>query len=443
MSEQLMGSARRITRRQFLHGGGGVAAVALVAACTPQAPQPVPKQSGPAKIAFAWPFGPGQALQSELAKRFMEQHKAIEVEVEVIPQMQYVPKMTTAFSAGSAPDALATSPAWLSQFAAAGWLENVEEPLKSSGLDKEVLPVAMAQARLYRNTAFMVGCVVDTHPLYYNKQHFADAGLSAPPATTDEFAAHARKLTDASKNRFGYYQWANGANCFQHWSTWMLAHGGIGANNTLFDADKKCVFAGPKHVEGMDHWLALYRDAKVSPPASVTSTAQDGTNAFNAGQIGMVMGFLGGIGQFSKSIGADKFGVALPPAGPAGQFFHYGVNGYAISAQSKHKAAAWEYVRFLMSPEVNEQLNKEWGAIPAHSKALNAEWLSGPHFQAPKQMVQKVDALVHTPRQLPEWAKFFESHAPEQTQKGLLGQQTAQQFATSVSEFLNSAMKAG
>jgi hypothetical protein len=74
---------------------------------------------------------------------------------------------------------------------------------------------------------------------------------------------------------------------------------------------------------------------------------------------------------------------------------------------------------------------------------LSAEYLKSPLFEAPKAMVQMTEAFVHTPRQLSDWAKFFETYGPEQIQKAMLGQQTAQQFATNVSDYLNAALAKG
>ncbi|MGH2377293.1 MAG: ABC transporter substrate-binding protein [Candidatus Limnocylindria bacterium] len=394
-----------------------------------------------AKIRYAWPFAATTpAFQEELAKRFNEQSKTTEVEVEIIPQAQVVAKLTAAFSSGAGPDVLAMSPAWLTQFAAGGWLENMEEGLRSSGLEKDLLPVALAQGRMYKDTAYMIGSILDVYPLYYNKQIFADAGIAAPPATLDEFEEVARKLTDASKNRFGYYLLGGPTWSYQQWSTWSLNTAGIGVKNTLYDANKKSIVNSPQQVAGFERWAEMYRTAKVSPPASATATFQDASNAFSAGQIGMVMGFLGYTAAFTKSLGADKFGVAVTPAGPAGQFFHYGCNGFCIGAQSKNKDAAWEFVQYLLSAEVNELVNKEWGAIPTHRTALNAAYLKTPHFEAPTAMAQKDTAHVHTPRQLPEWARFFEKFAPEQIQKALLGQQTAQQSLDEMAKYLDDAM---
>ena len=68
------------------------------------------RAQGRTKVTFAWPFAvTSQAFQEELARRFMDAHKSIEVEVQIIPQTQAVPKLTAAFTGGAAPDCLALS----------------------------------------------------------------------------------------------------------------------------------------------------------------------------------------------------------------------------------------------------------------------------------------------------------------------------------------------
>jgi multiple sugar transport system substrate-binding protein len=452
--------SKTLTRREFLKAAAAGAALTatggILAGCAPpatpapaqpatEAPQQLATQApaqtgGKVKLVYVWPFAAAQPVQEEIVKRFNDESQTIEVELQIIPQEQVLAKLTTAFSGGAGPDCLAMSPAWLSNFAAAGWLENLDDWLVSTGLDKEILPIALIQGKMYKNIAYMAGCVVDTYPLFYNKDLFAEAGLSAPPATIDEFHEYANKLTDVANNQYGYFQLGGPQWSFQQWSLWMIAHGGLGVDNTMYDEDKKCVLRRPEAVQGLERWLALYREDKVSPEASVSATFNDAANAFNAGQIGMAFGFLGYITNFRNGLGADKFGVAPLPSGPAGELVHYGCNGFCIGSASQNKEAAREFLQYLLTPEINGWLNREWGAIPSIQKALNEEYLQDPHFEAPKAMVQKVDALVHTPRQLADWGTYFQNFSVEEIQKALLGQQTAQDFADHNSDFLEEAL---
>ena len=209
----------------------------------------------------------------------------------------------------------------------------------------------------------------------------------------------------------------------------MVNHGGLGVNNTLFDAQGKCVLDGPRHVQGLEKWLALYQVDKVSPPASATATFQDQTNAFNANQLAMAMGWGGYLTVLAQGVGEENLGIAMPPIGPAGQYFYYGGNGFAVNAASKNKDAAWEFIRYMLKPEHNARWNQQYGAIPAVQAAWTADWLKAPKYQAPLEMLRRTTALVNNPRYLPGYGSFQVQFASEQIQKTLLGRQSAQEHA--------------
>ena len=418
-----------ISRRDFLK-----VAAAGTGALLPKGARA--QTGGKVKISFLWPFVYAQPAQSELVAQFNAQSKTIEVEDQIIPQTQVLPKLTVAFSGGTAPDVLAVPGSLYAQFAASGWLENLEARWKETEFDKDLLPPAIKVARLYNNTAYGVCYVIALYAMYYNKEHFKEANLPGPPKTLDEFRDYARKLTNPSRNRYGYYLLGGSGWAFQQWSTWMIATGGLGVNNTFFDANNRCVLDSPKHVAGVERWLELYRTDKVSPPASATGTFNDAANAFNAGQVSLVFGWLPYIATLAKGIGPDKFEVAIPPAGEAGQFIHFGGGDvFAISSQSKNKDAAWEFIKFLMLAKNISEINKE-APMPANVNVYGEKWMDNPHLAVPKQMVRMTANLALDPVYVPDYATFNINYSPEQIQKALLGQQTAQQFATNVAKFL-------
>jgi multiple sugar transport system substrate-binding protein len=342
-----MADQHQAIRRTVLRGLGAAAAMPVVGT------SPARAQAGPAKIAFGWPFANGAQGVEELAKRFSEEKKSIQVEVQVIPQAQVIPRLTTAFAGGQAPDCMGMSDAWLVQFATPGWLENLEGELNSSGLDKQIVPASMQLARLVKGQAHYVGFIVEPYAVYYNRKLFAEAGVSAAPKDIDEFRKVAAKLTDASKNRYGYYVLGGSGWQFQQWSGFVMNYGGLGVDNTFYDAQGNAVIDGPRYAQGLQQWLDLYQKDKVSPAASATATFQDQTNAFNAQQVAIVMGWGAYLTTLPQGIGENNVGTAMPPAGPAGQFSFYGGNGYAINAASKNKEACWEFIRFMLKRENN------------------------------------------------------------------------------------------
>lgn len=417
----------RITRRALLAAGAG----ALVL------PGGARAQAQPARITFVWPFAGGERGMQQLVNRFNEQTRAIQVEMQIVPQVQAIPRLTTAFTGGAGPDCLAMSDSWLSQFAGGGWLENLDPLLVGTGIEQEIVPGSMQIARMLGGRAFYVGYMVEAYSLYWNRRLFQEAGLAEPPATTDAFRETAMKLTDARRNRFGYYALGGSGWQFQQWSTWMLNHGGAGVDRTMFDAEGRSVLAGSRHIEGLEKWVALYQRDRVSPPASATGTFQDQTNAFVAGQVAMVMGWGIGLSTLADGIGEANLGVAAMPAGPAGQYFYYAGNGFSVNAASRQKEAAWEFLRWLLRRDNMEAWNRDFGAIPANMTVWDAEWLRAPKYQAPMAMLRATDQLLRHPRHLPGYASFQTQFAPEQVQRTLLGRQTPAQQAQAVANALN------
>ncbi len=393
------------------------------------------------KIVFIWPFAHAVELHAELQDEFNASHDDIELEIQVIPQADAVPKMTTLFSAGEGPDVVALSPMWLAQFAAAGWLESLEDFVASDPMMEDLAPISFTSGRMYQNELYMLGHILGVYPLFYNVELFEAAGLPGPPATIEEFREYAIALTDPAKNQYGYYQIGGSGWAFQQWSLWAINNGGIGVNNSLYDEDGVCIFRGEAHKEGIQDFVDLYQVDMVSPPASANGGFAEAKAAFCAGQIGMVMGFLPYYSDFADCMEPEQFGLAKTPEGAAGSFYHYGANGYAINASTENKEAAWEVVKFFMDPDVNSRIGEAFAALPTNTKAFDADWLSATHFDAAKEMAANPE-MIHTARELPEWANFQGSYSPEQMQLLLLGEQTLDEFVENVCVYLEDAKAA-
>ena len=449
---------QKLSRRDFLRLGALTAAGAALVGCvvptppaepaaeapeatTPPEPTPEPAPAEKEKVTFVWAFAHAVELHEELEKEWNEMSDTIELEVQVIPQADAVPKLTTQWSSGAGPDSTALSPMWLAQFAAAGWLEDLEPHISGTPLEQDLAPVAFEAGRLYQDTLYMIGHILGVYPLYYHKALFEEAGLPGPPETIDQFHEYAIQLTDPAKNQYGYYQLGASGWAFQQWSLWEINEGGNGVNNTLFAEDGTCIFRGEEQKAGLQRFIDLYKVDKVTPQASATGGFLDAKEAFCAGQVGMVMGFAPYISNFDECLGPEGYGVAVTPAGAAGSWNHYGCNGYAVSSDSEVKDASWEVVQWFLSPEIDSRVGEAFAALPTNVKAFGAEWLDRPHWEAPKQQAASSD-LIHTARELPEWANFQSNYNVEQLQLLLLDEQTIDEFTENVSSYLEEAKAA-
>ncbi len=458
---------RKLTRRDFLRvtaAGAGLAVTGAIAGCaqpqpaasTPAAPAAAPAattasaaapaqaSSSKTKITFGWTWGTAAQMAEELVKRFNDQSKTIEVEFQIVPYDQVLPKLQTAFSSGAGPDCLSITSSWSAALAGAKYLEDLEPRVKAAGLDKQLTPIAFSTGKAYKDTLYYIGFMVDVYSLYYNKKLFEEAGIKQPPATIDEFHEVARKLTNPAKGQYGTFAPGAAAACDRYYFTWAFGYGGLGqkaVNKSLFDDKNKVIMGSPKHIEGLAKWLELYQKDKVMPEAAAAAKAAELDNAFGSGKIGMAFTWLGGIGTWGKALGQDNIGTAPAPEGPAGRVACCGTNGYSLNANSKNKDAAWEFLTWLLGQEANTAITKSWGSIPTNLQALQDPFVNSPLLTAPKQMAS-LEAQYYPPRHLAAYGKFFEQVGPELCQKAMLGQITAQQWGEGIAKYYNDAVVA-
>src|SRR4029079_13074615 len=91
----------------------------------------------------------------------------------------------------------------------------------------------------------------------------------------------------------------------------------------------------------------------VSPPERGTISFVELMRGFRAGRLGMVMEVGNEYAHFlhDDPVLAEKSGVSLIPAGPAGRFPNLYSPPWAIPAKSKVRDKAWELAKFLSAPK--------------------------------------------------------------------------------------------
>ena len=91
------------------------------------------------------------------------------------------------------PDVMLLDVAWLAQFAASGWLADLESRIHEGGFDLEPFfaPV-LARADRWEGRLIALPVYVDAGLLYYRTDLLRKYGLNGPPATWSELLAQAR-----------------------------------------------------------------------------------------------------------------------------------------------------------------------------------------------------------------------------------------------------------
>jgi len=201
----------------------------------------------------------------------------------------------------------------------------------------------------------------DLFILYYNKQLFKAAGLDVP-RTMDEMYEHAVKLTDKSKNQFGFVgRGIKNANVVL-WTQLML-----GYDQETISADGRTLLTDtPTAIEAGAYFAKLMRDC--APPGVVGFNWNECQTTFGQGRAAMWIdgiGFSAPLVDKTKSKVAEVAGFTPVPRGPKAQNAATFVDGIGVASGSRNKKAAWLYVQWATSKAMSKEMLRTGSGTPA------------------------------------------------------------------------------
>ncbi len=211
---------------------------------------------------------------------------------------------------------------------------------------------------------FAVPIVTEWETLFYRKDLFAQAGLQ-PPKTLEELEAAAKKLNDPANGMYGIVSRGQRGAAVTQFSSYLYGYGGD------FIKDGKCVLDTPEAIKAIQYYGKILHD--YGPPGVTNMSWPQAQALMASGKVAMwtdASTLLPGLLDPQKSKVADKIGIAMFPAGSAGQHPYMVVPwAVAVSAQSKHKDAAWEFVKWLSSEDVMKKAQ-----LAGNTTTRNAIW---------------------------------------------------------------------
>jgi len=267
----------------------------------------------------------------------------VEVTTLAVPYDAYADKITAAVPRGKGPDVFI-----FAQDRLGGWVEGgaTVEPIDFFLDDKtrnQFLP-SMLSAMTYRGTVYGLPLNYKSITLIYNKKL-----VQTPPKTSGELVTLAKRLTDAAVGKFGL---AYAYNDFYYHAALMNAFGG-----RAFDPGPKPVLNAPENIAAMKLLLKWIRKDGILPAEPSTALI---TSLFNDGKAAMVFSGPWFLGEIAPGI---DYGLALLPtideAGGRPMRPWLTIEGVYVSAGSRHKEAAYDLAKYLVSEEAGLILTVE------------------------------------------------------------------------------------
>jgi len=198
--------------------------------------------------------------------------------------------------------------------------------------------------------------------MMYRKDLFEEKGI-AVPETTDQFSETAAKLTDKTKEMYGVAMRAiKGEDNPIVSTSWTWVFGG-----EWLDKEMKPGVLSPEFIQGVKWYSNLL--GNYGPPDISRYSWLEVQNIFVTGHAAMIYDASDFIGRmenpdFSQIVG--KIGYPLAPAGPYGPVTKRYASelwtaGMGINADSKNKEAAWLFLQWMTSKDVQMRTMIEGG----------------------------------------------------------------------------------
>ncbi len=326
-----------------------------------------------------------------LIEEYMKRNPGVTVQVESVSFYQARAKFEQGVKAGVVPDVFRSDRFWLSDFIRAGMLEPLDKEFFKEELD-DLLYIART-AVMVDDNLWAVPNAVDCLSLFYNKDHFKDAGVE-PPVDFDSFRDAAAKLSNSGQGRYGFFLNPDG---------WWFEPFLYGFGGRFFDNSGKLSFNSEQSLKALHYLLDLKDTVKAVPPVNLRSNSYRlMIQSFKNGTVSMMFNgpwavkeVLNGA-QFKDK--PDNLGICAIPKGPAGAFSPIGCQSFIIPKGSKNKVEAQNLIKFFCSEEYQTALRKAIYEIPARKSLFSDPGLkSEPLLNSFVQQLQSATKLDSPP----------------------------------------------
>src|SRR6266508_3624072 len=297
-------------------------------------------------------------LQPELDK--FKAQTGITVKVEVIGWADLLNRILAAATSGQGPDVLNIGNTWSASLQATGaFMPFDDASMNAIGGKDRFLSGSLQATGAAGQPPAAVPIYSMAYALYYNKKMFAAAGISAPPTTWDELVADGKKLTHG--NQWGLaLEGGSVSENSHHAFTFGQQYGA-----DLFDSAGKPQFDSPGEVAAIKRYIDFMAVDKIANPSDAEYANHQSVTDFATGKAAMLLWQAADTALKSHGMKPDDYGVApIPfeaPAPPGGRHVNSMVAGInlAVFANTEHKDAALQFVKFMTSEAEQIALNKD------------------------------------------------------------------------------------
>ena len=261
-------------------------------------------------------------------------------------------------------------------------------------------------------------------------------GVTEMPATTDEFLAVCKQITDPAKGQYAFALRGIGSPCKTTDIMFATEIPDLRLDNFYLTEDGTFFMDTEGGRKALANYLALFQNC--CPPDSVNWGYNDQINGFVSGTTPFLVQDPDAVGSVSGSLSPDQYTAIPMPLGASGtRYLDYGFAGLAVAANSEHPAEAFDFVKYMISAEVNASICEFYGALPVNKGAYEAsEMFELPVYKAwADEMADEHTVFTKFPLEDPRFTEYSSTVHLAAIQSYLLGQSTAEDMIKTCKDF--------
>lgn len=306
-----------------------------------------------------WDGTNGEAMDA-LVARYNEEHPGVTVRNVFIGWGDLLPKLQAAVAGGEAPDVAALDLVWMPQVANSGRIAALDDYVAAGAVDiGDIYPEVLA-VDIYDDALYGLPVSTNNLQLFINRELFEAAGLDpdSPPTTWDELRATAEQCTDHDASVYGLELFTEpGEGLTWQWQVYLWQAGG----EFLDETNTAAAFNSPAGTAALQLWVDLLHTDESAPLAP--------WGQFGQGAACMVIDGSWMVGGLAADPPFD-FGTApLPYPADGGPATNMGGEHAVVFANddAATEQAAFDFVAWLASPEIQEEWDLATGFMPIRS----------------------------------------------------------------------------
>jgi multiple sugar transport system substrate-binding protein len=303
-----------------------------------------------------------QPFLEKVVKDFEAANPGIKVDLQVVGWDALEQKVNTMISTNQAPDLLNLN--HYAGFVADDLLYSMDEVLPKGLKDKFI--GSFYTSGEVDGVTYGLPYLASIRALFYNKDIFAQAGITKPPSTWSELVTVAKQIKDKTGvDGFGVPMTTLEGQAYMSYFMW--------GNGGDWKRDGKWTLNLPENVEGVQFLSDLVNKEKVTNPKPTAIHRDDMHKVFGAGKIGMMISanFLPTI--LKKDAPNLNYDIAPIPVADGKKPINLGVADYLmVFKSSKHPEAVGKFLEFFYEDARYEAYMNEEGMLPVTQGAADS-----------------------------------------------------------------------